>query len=140
MHSESEQVVTEGIAELLKDNSFLYEDLAPNDPQKAFHGNFVIHLLATTYIPSIKGHACVKGLDTHVLAFCGIKGILGLCCAVVPFFFLNLMFLDAYPISQTDQAWFTAHRYCQIRRPCKRQTNTTPSRLVQQTSWKGHNL
>ncbi|KAG6377254.1 hypothetical protein JVT61DRAFT_1315 [Boletus reticuloceps] len=81
--SSSKEQITEEVAEFLKDNSYLYEDLASHESQKAFHGNFIINLLATTYLSNVKGHVHVEELDTHALAFCGIKGILGLCCAAI---------------------------------------------------------
>ncbi|KAG6371364.1 hypothetical protein JVT61DRAFT_9572 [Boletus reticuloceps] len=75
--------ITEEVAEFLKDNSYLYEDLISHELQKAFHGDFIINLLATTYLSNVKGHVHVEELDMHALAFCGIKGILGLCCAAI---------------------------------------------------------
>ncbi|KAN0085855.1 hypothetical protein V8E55_006989 [Tylopilus felleus] len=83
MYSELEQKMAEEIAEFLEHNSFIYEDLASNDLQKAFHSKFIIHLLATMYFPNIKGHVHVEGLATHALVFCDIKGVLGLCGAAI---------------------------------------------------------
>ncbi|KAN0091531.1 hypothetical protein V8E55_005097 [Tylopilus felleus] len=79
----TEKKITQDLGELLLENSFIYEDLDWKDGQKAFHANFIICLLATTYIPAIKGHVHVEGLDTHALEFCGIKGILSLSCTAI---------------------------------------------------------
>ncbi|KAF8546436.1 hypothetical protein OG21DRAFT_1491207 [Imleria badia] len=67
MDSQQETIATEA-GELLENNSFLYEDLDSNDSLKAFHSNFIIHLLATTYIPAIKGFVHEDGLNTYELA------------------------------------------------------------------------
>ena len=97
----TEKKIAQDVGELLLENSFIYEDLDWKDGQKAFHADFIIRLLATTYIPAIKGHVHVEGLDTHALKFCGIKGILGLSCAAVfsPF---GLVPLNTNAISRTD--------------------------------------
>ena len=108
MYSELEQKMEEEIAEFLEHNSFIYEDLASNNPQKAFHSKFIIHLLATTYFPNIKCHVHVEGLATHALVFCGIKGVLGLCGAAVFFFLPNLLFLNAHHISNRSNMVYSS--------------------------------
>ncbi|KAF8553042.1 hypothetical protein OG21DRAFT_1510681 [Imleria badia] len=87
--SQQETIAAEA-GELLENNSFLYKDLDSNDSLKAFHSNFIIHLLATTYIPAIKGFVHEDGLDTYELAHSGLKGVLGLCGAAVFFSFFRM--------------------------------------------------
>ncbi|KAG8220823.1 hypothetical protein J3R82DRAFT_2313 [Butyriboletus roseoflavus] len=82
-HGHLQNAIINKVTELLKNNSFHYEDLNTGEPKKAFHSDFIVHLFTTTYIPSIKGHAHVDGIKTIKLASSGIKGILGLCSAAI---------------------------------------------------------
>ncbi|KIK82058.1 hypothetical protein PAXRUDRAFT_154651, partial [Paxillus rubicundulus Ve08.2h10] len=63
--------------------SFLYENLESSCPKKAFCSQFVVQLLATTHLPMIRGFIHVPALDTISLTCSGVKGIVGLCCAVL---------------------------------------------------------
>lgn len=49
-----------------------------------------------TYIPSIKGHIHVEGIDTIVLLYSSIKEILDLCSAAVVLFVCMKQFIDPY--------------------------------------------
>lgn len=91
-----QDAITTKVTELLKNNSYLYKDLNASESKKAFHSNFIIHLLAMTYIPSIKGHVHVEGIDTIVPLYSSIKGILDLCSAAVVLFFCMKQFIDSY--------------------------------------------
>ncbi|KAG8215177.1 hypothetical protein J3R82DRAFT_8693 [Butyriboletus roseoflavus] len=79
----SQDAITNEVTELLENNNFLYEDLNTGELKKAFHSNFIVHLLTTTYISSIKGHVCVDGIKTMKLTLSSIKEILGLCDAAI---------------------------------------------------------
>ncbi|KAF8833663.1 hypothetical protein BDN67DRAFT_985877, partial [Paxillus ammoniavirescens] len=72
---------------LLDHLSFLYEDLDSSCPEKAFRSQFVVQLLATTHLPTIRGFIHIPALDTISLTRSGVKGITGLCCAAVAFHF-----------------------------------------------------
>lgn len=82
----SPDVIEADVTELLTKNAYLFEDLDIGDSNKGFHSDFVLRLLAATYVPSIKGHIRVDAIDTIGLSHCGIKGILGLAGAAVFYF------------------------------------------------------
>ena len=69
--------------QLLKWYRYLYSDLDYSDAGKVFKSCFIVHLLASTYIPQIKGWIHVCSLNCPMLYHSGLKGILGLCGAAV---------------------------------------------------------
>lgn len=76
---------------LLKDNTYLYENLNSNDASKAFRSAFMISLLAETHVLAIKGYLDIPCLKSSELHHDGVAGIMGLCGAVVSFFHVLLL-------------------------------------------------
>ncbi|KAL4075117.1 hypothetical protein V8B97DRAFT_1867419, partial [Scleroderma yunnanense] len=62
---------------------FLYEDLNPSDPEKAFLSVFVQQLLLMSHLNTTKGYVQVPTLDTQSLKKHGMVGTLGLCSAAL---------------------------------------------------------
>lgn len=103
----TQEIIAADVDQFTKGNSFIYEELDASDPVKAFHGDFIIRLLATAYLPSISGHVHVNELETKDLVYCGIKGILGLCSAAVFFFSTPVpVFTDIFLFSQRPSAGY----------------------------------
>ena len=69
--------------QLLKWYRYLYSDLDYSNAGKVFKSCFIVHLLASTYIPQIKGWIHVHLLNCPMLHHSGLKGNLGLCGAAV---------------------------------------------------------
>ncbi|KAI9572240.1 hypothetical protein HD554DRAFT_2036254 [Boletus coccyginus] len=60
-----------------------YQHLCDCNSTKALKSHFMIHLVATTYLPYIKGWIHIPSLDYPTLHHSEFKGILGLCGATV---------------------------------------------------------
>lgn len=69
---------------LLKNHSYLYENLDIENSDKAFRSDFLITLLAEAHVPAVKGYLDVRGLVTSTMKDgSDISGVLGFCAAAV---------------------------------------------------------
>lgn len=71
---------------LLRDFSFLFEDMDNLDTMQAFRSPFMLQLFATAHLHSTVGHAHVTALKTDVLALTGMQGVIALCATSVSTF------------------------------------------------------
>lgn len=81
--TQPDDIVRDTCNELLNGLTFLYEDLRPRNPAKAFRSPFVLYLLADTHLRPCIGCPDIPRFDTNALKEHGVKGAIALCCSAV---------------------------------------------------------
>ncbi|KAG1732594.1 hypothetical protein EDB19DRAFT_2026971 [Suillus lakei] len=68
---------------LLKNYTFIFEDMDRRDPDGAFHSVFILQLLGKAHLNVINGHANIPALKTKDLASKGMAGVIVFCATAL---------------------------------------------------------
>jgi hypothetical protein len=95
--------------QLLKDCTFVYEDLDNILWETAYLSAFVLQMIASTHLSAIVDHASVPALNTDELALGkGMDGVIVLCVIAVSVFFNHVSFLIVSSLNMPSSLLKTA--------------------------------